>query len=189
MSGPTAANTDDDRRSLVESMLLRTSRTFALNIPLLPDALRMQVGIAYLLFRIADSIEDGIPSSRAEKRRLFDMFIDAMRTGEAAAFCEQAKLTPPHESDDCCEVVQNTPMLLDELAHDTKVSEIVCAHVIKSAEGMRRFSMAGGQHGNVRLKSRAELHDYCYVVAGIFGEMLKELLRDHDQQLESAREE
>ena len=170
-------------------MLLKTSRTFALNIPLLPDGLRMQVGIAYLLFRIADSIEDGIPTKRSEKRRLFDLFIEAMRTGDAAEFCKQSLLTPPHESPDCCEVIQNTPMLLDELSKEPAVSDFVCNHVINSAEGMRRFSMAGGQHGNVRLKSRAELHDYCYVVAGIVGEMLTEMFLHHEPQLESARSE
>ncbi|HZD06425.1 MAG TPA: squalene/phytoene synthase family protein, partial [Longimicrobiales bacterium] len=39
-------------------LLDRTSRTFALNIPLLPQPTRREVTVAYLLFRIADTFED-----------------------------------------------------------------------------------------------------------------------------------
>src|SRR5579859_5156289 len=42
----------------LDEHLERTSRTFALTIPLLDEPLRRQVTIAYLLFRIADSLED-----------------------------------------------------------------------------------------------------------------------------------
>ena len=55
--------------TLVDSLLMRTSRTFALNIPLLPESLRQDVGIAYLLFRAADTIEDGSQVDRRTKRR------------------------------------------------------------------------------------------------------------------------
>ena len=40
------------------SLLGRTSRTFALAIPLLEEPLRTEVGVAYLLLRIADTLED-----------------------------------------------------------------------------------------------------------------------------------
>src|SRR5580658_3414801 len=42
----------------VDRLLLHTSRTFALAIPQLPEPLRREVGVAYLLFRIADTFED-----------------------------------------------------------------------------------------------------------------------------------
>src|SRR4051812_37988052 len=42
----------------IDRLLLRTSRTFALAIPELPEPLRREVGVAYLLFRIADTFED-----------------------------------------------------------------------------------------------------------------------------------
>ena len=43
-----------DPRDLLE----KTSRTFALSIPVLPEPTRREVMIAYLLFRIADTFED-----------------------------------------------------------------------------------------------------------------------------------
>src|SRR5450631_523719 len=39
-------------------ILEKTSRTFALSIPVLPEPTRREVMIAYLLFRIADTFED-----------------------------------------------------------------------------------------------------------------------------------
>ena len=40
------------------NLLEKTSRTFALSIPVLPEPTRREVMIAYLLFRIADTFED-----------------------------------------------------------------------------------------------------------------------------------
>ncbi len=39
-------------------LLQKTSRTFALTIPLLPEPLQTEVATAYLLFRIIDTFED-----------------------------------------------------------------------------------------------------------------------------------
>ena len=43
---------------LIEDHLARTSRTFALAIPALDPRLRHAVGLAYLIFRVADTLED-----------------------------------------------------------------------------------------------------------------------------------
>ena len=42
----------------LDELLEKTSRTFALSIPVLPEPTRREVMIAYLLFRIADTFED-----------------------------------------------------------------------------------------------------------------------------------
>ena len=42
----------------LEDLLEKTSRTFALSIPVLPEPTRREIMIAYLLFRIADTFED-----------------------------------------------------------------------------------------------------------------------------------
>ena len=42
----------------LDDLLEKTSRTFALSIPVLPEPTRREVMIAYLLFRIADTFED-----------------------------------------------------------------------------------------------------------------------------------
>ena len=51
----------------VETLLQKTSRTFALTIPHLPQPTRDEVAIAYLLFRLIDTFEDAVlwaPSRR-----------------------------------------------------------------------------------------------------------------------------
>src|SRR5450631_1360348 len=50
-------------------LLEKTSRTFALSIPPLPEPTRREVTVAYLLFRIADTFEDAAhfpPEARIE---------------------------------------------------------------------------------------------------------------------------
>ena len=42
----------------VDDLLQKTSRTFAITIPMLPMPTRQEVGVAYLLFRIVDTFED-----------------------------------------------------------------------------------------------------------------------------------
>src|SRR5512140_3725396 len=51
----------------LERLLERTSRTFALAIPVLPEPTRREVTLAYLLFRIADTFEDAVPWSPASR--------------------------------------------------------------------------------------------------------------------------
>src|SRR5688572_11639028 len=56
-------------------LLERTSRTFALAIPLLPPKLARSVGAAYLLFRIADTLEDATKWDRERRLRGLDAFL------------------------------------------------------------------------------------------------------------------
>ncbi len=179
---------DGDVSILVELLLIRTSRTFALSIPFLPADLRDQIGIAYLLFRIADTVEDGLLVDPLTKRRLFDELIEALQTGEAAKFCESAAQSPPHDDPDCRDLIRHLPLLLDALSPDPVADEMIRSRVIESCRGMQRFVMAG-EIGNVRLKSLSELNDYCYVVAGIVGEMLTELFLHHQPELVRVRAE
>ena len=49
----------------LEQLLIATSRTFALAIPLLPEPTRLEVTLSYLLFRVADTFEDAASWPRA----------------------------------------------------------------------------------------------------------------------------
>jgi len=70
-----ASNTAD---AYQDAILPKVSRTFALTIPQLPPVLRRAVTNAYLLCRIADTIEDEPALSAEQKRRYEDGFIDAV---------------------------------------------------------------------------------------------------------------
>ncbi len=64
--------------SYQREILPHVSRTFALTIPQLPAALRPAVTSAYLLCRIADTIEDEPAIAPAETLRFLDRFKEAV---------------------------------------------------------------------------------------------------------------
>ena len=64
-------------------ILQDVSRTFALTIPQLPGALRDVVGNAYLLCRIADTIEDEPTLSAGQKQAFAERFVEVV-AGRAA---------------------------------------------------------------------------------------------------------
>jgi phytoene/squalene synthetase len=63
----------------LDRQLIRTSRTFALAIPELPEPTRREVEVAYLLFRVADTFEDATlwPVERqADALQTFENLLD-----------------------------------------------------------------------------------------------------------------
>src|SRR5699024_7110098 len=77
---------DFDRSGLAfqNEILPHVSRTFALTIPELPDELCVAVGNAYLLCRIADTIEDDAGLDHASKAHWHDEFVRVVETGADA---------------------------------------------------------------------------------------------------------
>ena len=61
-----------------DTILQEVSRTFALTIPLLPEDLCRVVGNAYLLCRIADTLEDSPDLTVDAKVRLSELFVEAV---------------------------------------------------------------------------------------------------------------
>ena len=48
-------------------------------------------------------------------------------------------------------------------------------HAVRTTEGMASVVARADEHGNLRLGSVRELKDYCYLVAGIVGELLTDV--------------
>ena len=70
----------------LRTLLQKTSRTFALSIPVLPEPTNHEVMIAYLLFRIADTFEDAAhwqPEKRIEALHGFAGLLSAYSRPEA----------------------------------------------------------------------------------------------------------
>ena len=72
---------DNDIR-FCEDLLPQVSRTFALSIEMLPEALREYVRVAYLLCRVLDTIEDAPGLELLEREALFDEFNALLRSPE-----------------------------------------------------------------------------------------------------------
>jgi farnesyl-diphosphate farnesyltransferase len=165
-------------RDLLDELLVKTSRTFALSIPVLPEPTRRQVTVAYLLFRIADTLEDSVlwPQERkVEELERFDRLIADPSPDAAAALAGRWVAEPPLQHEGYIELLAETPSVLQahldlseearrEIARDTR----------RTIAGMSGF-VAREREGVLRLRDLPELREYCYVVAGIVGEMLTEL--------------
>ncbi len=162
----------------LEELLEKTSRTFALSIPVLPEPTRRQVMIAYLLFRIADTFEDAahwVPGQRVEALREFQDLLSGYSQQDAARLASRWTAAGPSPSPAYGELIADVPLVLEAFfALDGEAVSSVRAHVLRSAEGMAGF-VERSRDGVLALDDVADLRAYCYAVAGIVGEMLTDL--------------
>ena len=184
----TSVEADMDRTSrqgqvegeLLQDLLVKTSRTFALAIPLLPDPTLREVTIAYLLFRIADTFEDAsVLWEKPEQIGALAAFGDLLREPSierARELSQKWQGRPPSEHVGYLELLDRTPEVIAAfLELSPAAQQVVAHHTIRTAEGMASVVERTGPDGVLRLDSIPELQDYCYIVAGIVGEMLTDL--------------
>lgn len=168
-----------------EDILLKVSRTFALNINVLKGKLHKSILLAYLYLRIADTVEDDPDMTASEKDVLLDKFADIFRTADlrdeaVSAFEDalpaswRARATEPYF--DLCLHTHVVVPLLKELP------EVYAAPVrdvtIEMCGGMAKFAKrqeAALSSGWFTLESIGDLDEYCYYVAGIVGKLLTHL--------------
>lgn len=170
-------------------ILPRVSRTFALTIPQLPLPLAHVVGNAYLLCRIADTIEDE-PTLEADKKRQFAQEFAHVVAAQAPASEFAAELhyhlsssTLPAERN----LVYHTARVI-RITHkfnDTQRAALERCVRIMSA-GMAEFQQSKTLAG---LADLGQLDRYCYYVAGVVGEMLTELFCDYCKEMRAHREQ
>lgn len=167
-----AAAADESYQDLV---LPGVSRTFALTIPQLPEGLRTPVTSAYLLCRIADTIEDD-PALSADSTLLWlQRFVGVVyRKDDAQALATDlvpllSAGTLPAERD----LVANLPRVIRVLGGFSEVQRAAIQRCVEvMCGGMHQFQQTASLRGLPRL---SDLDDYCYYVAGVVGQMLTEL--------------
>lgn len=183
----------DEPRSLTDDeiadLLTRTSRTFALAIPCLPPELSRQIGVAYLMFRIIDSVEDGNRLGASLKCRMLARFSEVLGDTRAsrplaAQLADFVETEPSHDEDECLLHRLSASVVTTAQSFRPDVRRIIFTAVRRSAAGMSRFVLAGEKEGAVRLQSGPELHEYCFCVAGVVGEMLTQLFVEDDRALQ-----
>jgi farnesyl-diphosphate farnesyltransferase len=173
--------------SFIQEYIPRVSRTFALTIKFLPPGLRNSVNTAYLLCRVADTLEDTPYLSSTEKStrllKLNDLLIGAAkgRRFDFNAVSSIYESLSSSESDDHKLLSESIRLfeILDTLPRSHK--KIIYRWVAEMAEGMAEYSKLGGKEKDsvVSLKDIADWDRYCYYVAGTVGHMLTELFISH----------
>ncbi|AEK58889.1 MULTISPECIES: phytoene/squalene synthase family protein [Acidithiobacillus] len=166
-----------------ERSLQAVSRTFALTIPRLPQGLREPVGNGYLLCRIADTIEDDPELSWSEKARWQEAFVAVVQgRAEPDAFARDfaAVLSPQMPAGER-ELIRNTPLVIQVTrSFNATQQEALARCVAIMGSGMAKFQEQASRAG---LADLAALDSYCYVVAGVVGEMLTTLFIDYEPRL------
>ena len=169
-----------------DQILPHVSRTFALTIPQLPMPLRTAVTNAYLLCRIADTIEDEPALSPTESRVFLQRFTAVVRGTETAGPLARevvrrlSERTLPAERELVSgmeRVIEVTAGLGAERAAIQRCIEMMC-------HGMHHFQQTASVAGLART---SDLDSYCYYVAGVVGEMLTELFCCHSPAVAAQR--
>jgi farnesyl-diphosphate farnesyltransferase len=175
------------------TILPEVSRTFALNIPLLPEPLDLVVTVAYLLCRIADTLEDEMQGPVELRRPLFSELarlcdlpagwpIAAQKFTALAK--QQLRATAPAGE---VKLLIGTPLVLEAFSVlDSSTRPIVSRCLREMTAGMSKI-LETTQAGD-RCPGLADLEEtlvYCHYVAGTVGEMLTGLFARFSPQIEA----
>lgn len=150
------------------------SRSFALCIPQLEPPYRDQVGLAYLLFRVLDTVEDAPFAESATRQRQFERLRGFLRTMPARPVVDAFVDTFPaaitegersllHETYDLLEDGHTLPSL-PRAAMFRALDRMAC--------GMAAYTR---RPAPLRLLDGEDVSRYCCFVAGVVGEMLTDL--------------
>ena len=170
-----------------QQLLEGVSRSFAFTIPQLPGDLRRVVTNAYLLCRIADTIEDENALTTDQKQFFWGELIGVVSdNGSPAKFASELLLllssaTSPAER----ELIQNTLRIIritrgfkeQDLEKLKRCLTLMCT-------GMGLFQKCKSLQG---LRNLTDLNDYCYYVAGVVGELLTQLFCDYSVEISKRR--
>ncbi|HTB65833.1 MAG TPA: phytoene/squalene synthase family protein [Steroidobacteraceae bacterium] len=170
-----------------DQILPSVSRTFALTIPQLPPDLSRSVTNAYLLCRVADTIEDEPQIAPPDTLLYMERFSDAVAGVDDAQLLgtelaeKLSQWTLPAER----ELIINLPRVIRvtrllPLRQQTAIRRCVDT----MCHGMHQFQRTASVRG---LDTVQDLDSYCYYVAGVVGEMLTELFCSYSADIEQHR--
>jgi len=174
-----------DRDACFE-LLPRVSRTFALNIRILPGDLRPSVTVAYLLFRLVDTIEDTPGLVPPERSLLFGAVLDRLSGRRPLVFpgdpLRRVRANASTAERDLVDAGECVFRFFETLPATTR--GIVAEHVTETTRGMDQIATRRTGDGLLRLQTWSDLDEYCYYVAGTIGVMLTRLFVRHSRHID-----
>ena len=158
-------------------ILPSVSRTFALSIRVLPGDLGRAVLVAYLLCRIADTLEDEPSLPATAKAELLDAFALCLDS-PAAADAFPGRVSEISGEAAHVRLSRNTDLVFVLYRSLPRATRVHVRHWVgEMIVGMRKFVLLY-PHG-IRIQSIAEYKEYCYYVAGTVGYLLTDLWHEH----------
>lgn len=164
-------------RAYCSDMLPKVSRTFALCIRLLPSDLEHPVLLAYLLCRIADTIEDAADLSAEQKSAALEHFGECVGDLDADTARITELFASPRTDEE--ELVRDADAVLREFGRLPSSQQLAIRQWVQEmCTGMASFAARhrDGDSNNPRaLATLQDLDRYCYYVAGTVGHLLTDL--------------
>lgn len=163
-------------------LLKANSRSFYLTLRVLPGAIRPQIGLAYLLARITDTVADTEIVPPAHRLELLQKLRERISGNSSAPLdlngLAQQQALPAEKS--LLENVETGLAALDAFsAADQKLIRAVLATITSGQElDLQRFADASAKK-ILSLRTDTDLDDYTYRVAGCVGEFWTKICRAH----------
>jgi len=158
------------RSRSLDDLLVATSRTFAPGIHALRPALRHPIGIAYLVLRVSDFLEDTVSLDDGRKVELLEEWADALNTGRLAPRLRSTLERADDGTPDAL-AANHVHQVFDALQGlEEEAREVVSRYTASSTRGMAGWVRRGPVFG-----SESDLDDYMHEVAGKVGLLLTEL--------------
>lgn len=156
------------------------SRTFAITIAELEDPLSREICVGYLLCRVADTIEDAEHIPPAAQTSLLESYRRTLDPdgacdpdgflGEVSPWVPAAPSPPWRVVEGTGRVVRAFRALSEESRRDIR------PHVVEMIDGMALFIERYAEAGGLRIRTMAELEEYCWYAAGTVGHLVTGLI-------------
>ncbi|MBX9929171.1 MAG: phytoene/squalene synthase family protein [Gemmatimonadaceae bacterium] len=159
------------------AILPEVSRTFAISIRFLPGTLGDAVLVAYLLCRIADTLEDDGSATPERKAELLHTFLRALDDPQLADRFPALAADIRGDAGHLRLLARTDAVLLLFRALPPRTRERVAHWVREMGNGMAKFVRL--HPTGIRIQTVEEYREYCYYVAGTVGCMLTDLWREH----------
>lgn len=157
--------------------LPKVSRTFAPTIKMLPKLLYVPVAVAYLLCRMADTVEDEESLSVDEKMYLLDLYIAIFKSNNKDVyhkFINETSFINEHSPD--VVLLHNFSKVYRVFnSFSSEVKKHIGFWVVEMSIGMKKYTQSSKKSKLQFLKSMNELDEYMYYVAGTVGNLLTSL--------------
>jgi farnesyl-diphosphate farnesyltransferase len=160
-----------------QAILPDVSRTFAISIRFLPGTLGRAVLTAYLLCRIADTIEDDNSTAPGKRAELLEEFLRTLTDRDAADAFPALAVGLQGDAAHLALVARTDLVLVLFRTLPQRTQDRVAHWVREMGVGMAKFVRT--YPGGIRIQTLAEYREYCYYVAGTVGCLLTELWHLH----------
>ncbi len=167
--------------SELDSILEGTSRSFYLSLKELPNSIRPQVSLLYMLARTSDTIADSEQGDASDLLLALESYNDFSQ-GKTSNLMDISSLAESQRNKSEASLLRNVEKIVSKIADFSESDQKAIRHCLGIIIGgqildLQRFSSDEGTI--LSLESDEELDDYAYRVAGSVGEFWTRMSLDH----------